>query len=240
MQTIVSFPLKPNPASAGMQALRKVHVFSHASDDDLARMESLSTIACYKRAQYIVLDHTLATRLFFVSEGRARLTAATASGKTVALADCAAGDAIGLSNAVSDRPCLYAQRLQVDANTILCSMTYSDFRALLASNAELRAAALQYVCDAHQNLHERYIERMTLDVGSRVIHELRRLTASSSETTLTHAEFADRVGASREAVTRQLSALQRDGVIQVRRRRIMIEDPSKLRGLVERKLHFRI
>jgi DNA-binding MarR family transcriptional regulator len=48
----------------------------------------------------------------------------------------------------------------------------------------------------------------------------------------THAEIAGRIGSHREAVTRQLSALERQGLILRRRGGIALLDAERLRRMV--------
>lgn len=49
----------------------------------------------------------------------------------------------------------------------------------------------------------------------------------------THAELGEQISAAREAVTRQLLELERDGILKVGRREIVIEDFERLQQLDE-------
>lgn len=49
---------------------------------------------------------------------------------------------------------------------------------------------------------------------------------------MTHEQIANIVGATRETVTRQFSALKRDGIIDAKGATVTIKDPRRLQRLV--------
>jgi CRP/FNR family transcriptional regulator, cyclic AMP receptor protein len=85
-------------------------------------------------------------------------------------------------------------------------------------------------------------EFTTLDARHRIYAELLRLsrpeTGASTRAIVSpppaHAELAARVSIRREAVSRELKALERSGLIERRRGALVLTDPGRLRDLIER------
>ena len=93
-----------------------------------------------------------------------------------------------------------------------------------------------------RKLSNRVNEFSALDVRGRIRAELLRLARPERpggpgaviSPPPTHAEIAARVACRREAVTRELNALKREGALAVRLGAIVLNDPAALAQSVER------
>ena len=100
---------------------------------------------------------------------------------------------------------------------------------------------MRHLTEQVRNLTERVFEFSTLAVRNRVQAELLRLAGNppprvnevSLSPTPTHAEIANRISTHREAVTRELRRLEKQGVIGKKGRTLQIRDLAKLRRLLE-------
>lgn len=75
-------------------------------------------------------------------------------------------------------------------------------------------------------------ETLTYDVGSRVNHFLLRECPVTREIELSHQDIADRVGTSREVVSKHLKSLEKLGHIQLSRLKIVVKSSEELAKLL--------
>jgi len=93
------------------------------------------------------------------------------------------------------------------------------------------------VADARA-LNQRANEQANFDVRHRLCAELLRLSRTVAEGRVvvspppTHAELAARISTHREAVTKTLSALERDALIERSPTAIVLSDPAGLRRVI--------
>jgi CRP-like cAMP-binding protein len=88
-------------------------------------------------------------------------------------------------------------------------------------------------------LDNRATEHANFDIRERLSAELLRLSRATADGRVvvspppTHAELAARISTHREAVTKCLSALEREGAVLRGRGAITLVDPGRLRQIVE-------
>ena len=93
-----------------------------------------------------------------------------------------------------------------------------------------------------RNLTEKSLELAALPVSARLQSELLRLTMATPregdrcvmEMMPTHAELAARIGSHREAVTRELRLLAKEGILKQSGRTLVINSVARLKSLLER------
>jgi CRP-like cAMP-binding protein len=111
----------------------------------------------------------------------------------------------------------------------------------LRNDPEVSASIHRQLAGLVRSLTERVFEFSTLAVKNRVHAELLRLARDHMEgenTAVisplpTHAQIAARVSTHREAVTRELNALERSGLIERRGGTLIIPDFARLARTVE-------
>ncbi len=189
-----------------------------------------------------IVGHSDATQdVYFVITGHVRATFYSRSGRQVAFQDLEAGAMFGELAAIDGQPrSATVVALEETRVATLPHQAYLDVLARHRSVAlalELRLSALARV------LLGRIIEFSTLAVRNRVHAELLRLAkqngADDGRTEVaiakapTHQEIADRISTHREAVSRELSDLERAGVIAWRRSDHRVLDVQRLREMVD-------
>ena len=120
---------------------------------------------------------------------------------------------------------------------LLARMSADAFTDLLQTSPTVSFRLIELLVSKIRQMSERVFELSALAVRERVRRELLRLATDgvSSHDGLviqpapTHYEFAARIGAQREAVTRELNRLETAHIIEVHRRYIRIVDLKKLR-----------
>jgi CRP-like cAMP-binding protein len=125
--------------------------------------------------------------------------------------------------------------------TLLVAMPETAFREAIRTHPTVAEAVLQRLTGLVRLYSQRLYEMRTLDVQSRIRAELVRLAEDSlsgdNTATIsplpTSADIAARVNTRREAVSRELASLTRQGFIERRQKSLMIRDFAGLNQLVE-------
>jgi CRP-like cAMP-binding protein len=120
-------------------------------------------------------------------------------------------------------------------------MPETAFREAIRTHPTVAEAVLQRLTGLVRLYSQRLYEMRTLDVQSRIRAELVRLAEDSlsgdNTATIsplpTSADIAARVNTRREAVSRELASLTRQGFIERRQKSLMIRDFAGLNQLVE-------
>ena len=127
-------------------------------------------------------------------------------------------------------------------NATVAKMSGHVFRDTVASHPPVCALILEQLVSRIRSLSDRVTEFRTLPVNNRVQAELLRLAragkSGGKEAIISpppyHREIAARVSTHREAVTRELKRLERQGLLEKRRGALVLKDIGALAELIER------
>ena len=219
--------------------LAGIGILKHLPDRDLAQLAVRCQWRRYGPDQQIVGHQDETKDVFFIVVGEVRVTIYSLSGKTVTFRDIGAGELFGELAAIDDKP--RAADVVALTDSLIASMPADVFLDLLRNDPEVSASIHRQLAGLVRLLTERVFEFSTLAVKNRVHAELLRLARDHMEgenTAVisplpTHAEIAARVSTTREAVTRELNALERAGLIERRGGTLIIPDFARLARTVE-------
>jgi CRP-like cAMP-binding protein len=208
---------------------------------DAAAVRRLDQACIWQRAQagQSVLDYQAGgTDLFFVLHGHVRVMVISGPGSVI-LRDIRDGEFFGELAAIDGQP--RSGAIIAVTDTVLARMSANLFRQTVHQHPDVCDQLLMLLASQVRMLANRVNEQSTLNVQQRIYAELVRLArpaqkgeeASVISPPPTHAELASRVSARREAVTRELNALERVRLIERRRGAIVLLDPARLRQMVD-------
>jgi CRP-like cAMP-binding protein len=189
------------------------------------------------RNQHVMRRGDAGTDVYFVIAGRLRITAAAARGRRIILQDIGAGEAFGEHSAIDGRERLADVRALRES--LIAALPAGAFRALVASHGSVRERLLQRLTGSMRELTDRVLELGAQPVRRRIRIELVRLARAAGvdanrsrlDPAPTHSEVASRVGTVREQVTRELSQLVRQGVLERSGRALVLRDVAALERL---------
>ena len=176
--------------------------------------------------------------MFILCSGRVNLSTTSREGKILILKTAAAGDALGLSAAI------LGMGYELTAETATsCELSFVDrkhFLELMQSDSDVALHTAQSLSrdfqSAYRDMHDLVLTRSSAG-------KLARLLLSHSPTqgvepsetrlhsAMTHEEMAQRIGASRETVTRLLSDLKKKQLIRLDGPTLVIRDRTALEAL---------
>ncbi|HEY1542580.1 MAG TPA: Crp/Fnr family transcriptional regulator [Xanthobacteraceae bacterium] len=206
-----------------------------------ATITQLDTQCMWRRAtrgQWLLDYQDASNDVFFVVAGAVRVIIQS-GGREVLFREIKAGEFFGELAAIDRQP--RSSGIVAVLDVTLARMPASVFIATVNEHPEVCNQLLALLANQIRSLTNRVHEFATLDVRHRIMAELLRLSrpepnrpgrAIVSPPPI-HAEIAARVATRREAVVRQLNALETDGLIERRRGAIALTDVDRLRRLVD-------
>jgi CRP/FNR family transcriptional regulator, cyclic AMP receptor protein len=217
-------------------------LFCDLSQPVLADLDAISTSATYPRGAVLFVEGQEPRGVFIICNGRVKLSATAADGKSVIVRVAEAGEIVGLPGTVSgQRYELSAEALEpIQANFI----PRKDFLEFLREHGEasLKVAEMLSVI-YHEMAHEvRYLglAHSAAEKLARFLLDLQPLPSRESggairaTLTLTHEEIAGMIGCSRETVTRLFASFKKNQLVEVHGSSVLIKNKAGLEELVER------
>ena len=201
---------------------------------DIDRLDLRFREAGFGAGQIILDREDHARDVYFVQSGRLLAVYWTEDGKELVFGRIQAGAYLGEIAALDDGDRSLAVYAQTDARVLV--MEQASFLALIDQVPAFRQKVTRDLVARIRSLTKRNFEVLAFNVDMRVRSYLARLALEAGvfhtdgllTGAPTHAEIANTIGANREAVSRAMSALNRDGVVQAGRQKIQILKPDAL------------
>jgi len=176
--------------------------------------------------------------VYLIISGRVRVTSFSASGRQVTFRDIPAGDWFGDFAAI-DGLSRSADIVALES-ALIATMPPGIFRNLLHTHPAVCDRMLNRLVTSVRELTERVFDLSTLGVQNRVHAELLRLAREAGirgntarlDPAPKHTELASQVSTYREQVTRELSALVKQGLIERSGRALVITNVASLEKIV--------
>lgn len=174
------------------------------------------------------------TEVFFLREGQLLAAYLTEDGREIVFGQIQPGHHFGEIAALDGGPRSLAIYARTAAECFV--LTAAEFRGLIDSQPLVRQRVLEHLASLVRRLTARAWEGSALTVAERVQGHLAALALAKGvfkpggvvENAPTHADLAASLGVNREAVSRAMSALARQGAISGGRGRIVILQPDLL------------
>jgi len=228
-------PVKPARVSA-LLGLQKVDLFEGLDSYSLREIAAQCKWIRCKRDQYVIRRDGTDRDVYFVIAGLVRVGAAAGRGRRIIFRDIPAGEVFGEHSAIDGRA-RFADVLAV-RESLLASMSPEVFRAILANHASVRERVLRRLTGSVRELAERLLELGAQPVQQRIWVELLRLARvagiDANRARLDPAptsDIASRAGTTREQVSREVSSLARQGILERAGRTLVLADVGALERL---------
>lgn len=222
--------------------LKTINAFRGLPVKALAEIARCCSLREYAAEQTVVAHCECSTTVFFLVTGSVRATLFTGHGREISYQDLYAGEMFGELAALDHQP--RATAVVTREPSVLLSMPGGDFLQLMERHPQISRATLGKLAGMVRFLCDRVYDFGALDVGGRVRRELVRLAAADGVTDNTRTgtveipnmpkqqEIASRLATHREAVSRELSALEKAGLIKRGKGRLLILDLARLQASI--------
>lgn len=178
------------------------------------------------------------TDVYFIVQGHVRVSIQTANGERMQiLGDFVAGEMVGEMSAIDGVP--RSARIEALVRTQMYTLPARPFIDAAFSSREIGLRLMRVLTERIRKQNGRMLELTALPIKLRLIAELLRLSRPKPDGTRllnplpTQEELAARIGARRETVSRELSALTEAGLVQRTRASLVLHKPAALQAAVD-------
>lgn len=217
---------------------RRVPIFSILDEDELSKVVSLIIRRQYTKGELILMEGELSRSLIIVNSGRIKTFRYTPDGKEQILYIFSEGDFFGEMNLLSREESPYnAEALE---ETHICIIHKKDFQELLMGHPEICLKVMEELCSRLGKMENMVQSMGSNDVDFRVNMVLLEFSKKYGrshakgrlvELPLSREGIANYIGVTRETVSRKLSRLQEEGIVELLgNKRIIILDEEALKG----------
>lgn len=221
-----------------MQSLAQVAFFKGVTDLDLSRFERRCIWKKFDQGQTIIDFEDLSNDVCFLVSGHVRIQLRTSGGRELILADLREGDFFGELSAIDGTP--RSANVTALIKSVMCIVGASLFREILAASPALSQKVMLLLVKRIRELNTRLLEHTVLDVRHSLYAELLRLSKPRHQEAPArivspppfHHVLAARVGCRREQITRELGAMEQDGLLQKTRGALILPDPGSMRARI--------
>ena len=211
---------------SSLDLIRRVPLFSMLTESQAISVADAVVKRRFKRGEVIVEQGKKSNALFILLNGRARVVTADSRGREVILATLQPGDHIGEMSLIDNEPHSATVRAEVQTDVLMLGRI--EFARCLPENSSMAYAVMRGLVQRLRHA-DRKIESLALmDVYGRVA---RALLVFATETgdgemlireKISRQDIAERVGASREMVSRVMKDLEERGFIQTQENRSIV------------------
>jgi CRP/FNR family transcriptional regulator, cyclic AMP receptor protein len=214
-------------------------LFCNLGEKAMAHFESISTTVRYAGGIALIREGDRCDSIFLVCSGRVKLSVTSRDGKTLILRVAGAGDALGLSAALSEGI------FELTAETLEpCQMKVVRRQALMDFLARFPEASVQAARSVSQDYRSAFDDARRFALSGSSAGRLARLlldwrheiTAggqmdSHVKVPFTHEELACMTATTRETVTRTLGRFRKDNLISIKGISLTLLQPQALERL---------
>ena len=215
--------------------IKNCNLFSQLSASDIAELEAQSRMRKLKRGEPVYLPHEQADGVILVAQGRVKICHATPDGKQSILGFIDSGEIFGeLSLLGSERRDEYVETTE---KTTLVLLPKQAVQQVIRRYPDLVLGVTKLIGVRRQRIEKRLRNLLFRSNRERVIHLLLELCEKYGENSevgislnirLSHQEMACIIGSTRETVTVVLGQLQKENLLKISRRRVIITNLSQL------------
>lgn len=220
------------------ETLSSIDVFQDLTTGDYESLADILKAQSYQANQRIINlgEHT--QDVFFVLKGTVRITTFTSSGKEVTFQDMKQGQMFGELSAIDGE----ARSTNAVAlkETLLAIASAETFFKILHEYPRINESVLKQLTGLIRKLGDRIVEFSALSVKSRIHAEILRLAKSNMISinmaeiipSPTHLDIANRISTHREAVSREISDMSKNGILKRTEGKLIVQDVAKLESLL--------
>lgn len=220
-------------------SFRSERPFCDLSDEAVAELDSIKFTSVYPKGALLFAEGEKPRGVFIICSGRVKLLTRSMEGRTMILRIAEAGEVLGLSSTVGNRP------YEVGGETLepcqINSIRRDDFLRFITKHVDACIHSAESLA-ASYNAAQREVR--TLGLSSTTAERLARLLLNWAEhaespngetrfqVLLTHEEIAEMIGTTRETVTRSLADLKKKKILEVRGSTFVVTDRPALEKMV--------
>ncbi len=221
--------------------LRGFDIFQHITEEEYEELALVHNYVEAASGAYIYFPHQNRNKLYFAKDGFIKLGYIDESGNEVIKEIIQKGEVFGqLTLEKNNNQDEFAQAYKSDVS--LCAFTMEDFIRILQRKPEMAIAFSFHLGNKLRKVENRLLNILNKDVKSRLAQLLLQLAndkngvvnnTAAIDKFLTHDDIAKLIGSSRQTVTTTLNQFEKENIITVTKKEILINDVAVLKKIGE-------
>jgi CRP/FNR family transcriptional regulator, cyclic AMP receptor protein len=212
------------------ELLRTVPVFADLSDPDVESLSRLCTRRRYPKDTVVFFENEEGDFFFMIVEGRIKVTILGDDGREIILSVLGPGDFFG-EMALLDYEPRSATAIAAEETELLC-LHRNDLQTVLTDNRAILTSFIKVLTSRLRKANHQISTLALLDVYGRVARVIMEMAKEEGRRLkdgriafrrATHQEIANRIGTTRETVTRMLKEIERQGLIEIDGKEIVVQ-----------------
>lgn len=230
---MVLFPVQPGSKAERCFACssKPGSIFCDLPQATLVELDRLRRTRIYAPGTLVFQEGDPAEAVYCVGSGRVKLSRCAPDARAVVLGNATTGDVLGVRPLLLGKP--HDLTAETTAETRICFIAKHDFLAFLKRNGDVSLRLAQKLSIDIEEAYRQVCGVVLKPTLARLAERLLALSETYGEavpegiglkTNMCHDELAELVGVSRRSLNRALGTLRSQGLIQCRRRLIIIRD----------------
>jgi CRP/FNR family transcriptional regulator len=224
------------------QFLHQAPLFHGLNEQELQRIEEITVSRSLSRRATIFTEGSEKEAVYFIRDGLVKTYKTDENGHEQIVSFLKTGDMFPHTGFFNQDP--YPATAEAIVDTHLLAIPVRLFEQLMMSAPSIAIKMMRVMGDKIRELQEKLQVLSGQDVKHRVMSFLLQLAERHGDLKgnkitinlpMTHQEFANSIGTTRETINRLLNQLHKDGVLEVYRNRIVIIDLEGLKQQRESK-----
>jgi len=217
------------------QCLKDLIVFQNLDPEELELLCTNSYAKFYEKGEVIFFENDSVKKLYLLVNGKVKLSMLSAEGKEKVLTILQEGDIFGELSLFDEDPHPLTAEVMDDARLLI--IPWNEMEKMIQNRPSLAIKIIEALSKKTRLLTSQDRELVFQDAAGRLASLLSRLAEDFGreieagtviDLVLTHQEIANLIGSSRVTVTKLINRFIDDGVITIKKRKIIIIDFESL------------
>lgn len=218
--------------------LHKMPFLSDLNDQELEEIEKLITIKNYKKRQVLFGEDDPGEAVHFLISGKIKLTKNSETGRELIIGIRQAGEIF--AEVVLFGGGNYPVTAEAIEDAKVGLLFNSDIEKMIKNNSNIAISIIKTLSSRLRTSQQKVKDLALKDTQGSMLSTLRRLVQEHGindgnqiiiDLNLTHQEFANFIGTSRESANRFISELRKNEIIDIDKGKIIIKDVNKFEHL---------
>jgi CRP-like cAMP-binding protein len=216
--------------------LSTIEIFRDLTLNELAEMDRQITMSACEPGKIFYMPEDSGEVLFLLKKGRIQLYRLSPEGKKIVVATLGPGAIFGEMSLVGQG--MHNTFAEAVDECMLCVMSRPDVERLMRQKPEVALRFMESLGTRLNDVERRLEDIAFKSIPSRLASLLLRLAdeADNGDDLVkgyTHQDLAEMLGTYRETITQTLNDFKGEGLVQIGRKRISIQDRDRLEELAE-------
>lgn len=207
----------------GRYCAQKVSIFEKLDEMELKELTSKIKNKKYSKSEIIFFEGDNPSKLFLINSGRVKVYKYNKEGKEQIFYILSEGDFVGDASIFTDESMKY--NAEAIEDTSICELSKEDFKDIIQQNPNIALKVLKTAYERIDRLQELITSLTTKDIESRIAGLLLgfikdfgspREDGIEMEIPFSREDLANYIGVTRETISRKLSIMQEEGILEMR------------------------